>query len=106
MEDGMLDSSDILIHRHPVVDPLFIERAFVIVRAGETVKVPGGLDKGIHGVGLPPAGPTALRTFCFHKLLCPCKGRLTHPGHLHIIREGPREDLFRVQEQSRNDHSK
>ena len=51
MQDRVLDATDVLVYRQPVVGCGRIDHALVIMRRGIASKVPGRFDKGVHGVG-------------------------------------------------------
>ncbi len=49
---GVLDTADVLIHRQPVVGSRRVKHALVVVRGAVAGVVPGGLHKGVEGIGL------------------------------------------------------
>ena len=51
VQHGVLDAADVLVDRQPVVDRRPIHR-LLRLRAAEAGVVPGGVDKGIHGVSV------------------------------------------------------
>ena len=55
VQDRVLDAARVLIHGHPVVHQLRVERLRLVVRAGVAQEVPGRVDEGVHGVGLAPS---------------------------------------------------
>ena len=62
MQNGVFDSARVLINRHPVINTLLIEWLGWIVGARIAQEIPGGVDKGVHRVRLPPRRLAALRT--------------------------------------------
>ncbi len=58
----MLDATDILIDRHPVIVLLAVERRRLKLRRGEPVEVPTRIDEGVERVGLALGGAAALGT--------------------------------------------
>src|SRR3546814_2742008 len=61
VQDGVLDPADVLVYRQPVVHRRAIQRRRR-ARAAEAREVPGGIDEGVHGVGIELGGGAALRT--------------------------------------------
>ena len=61
MEDGVFDSTDVLVNGQPPFDRLPVERRLVAPRISEPQEVPGRVHEGVHGVGLPASRPSALR---------------------------------------------
>ena len=51
VHDGVLDAADVDIHRQPVVRGIRVQHTFIVLRAGVARVVPGGLHKGVKGVG-------------------------------------------------------
>ena len=62
VQDRMLDATGVLIHGHPVVRKLRVERLRALMWAGVAQEVPGRVDKGVHRVCLTARLATALRT--------------------------------------------
>ncbi len=81
VQDGVLDTPDVLVDRHPAGGRLRIERAVRSPRIAEAQEVPRRVDEGVHGVGLAGGGPAALRT-----------GRL-----LELVARGQRGDAGRLE---------
>src|SRR3972149_6115029 len=96
----MLNSSEILIHWHPVIHSLLTQRPLMVVRTRKTVKVPGGFNEGVHRVCFPSGWPTALRTLSLYKFLHPDKRRLSHSSDFHIEGKNYREIFFRNRQSS------
>ena len=61
VQDGVLDTADVLVHRHPVVGAR-IDHGGVVLRTGVAHEVPGTVHEGVHGVGLAARRLAALRT--------------------------------------------
>ena len=57
VQDGVLDAPDVLVDRHPVPDRLGIEGPVGAPGIAEAQEVPGGVDEGVHGVGLAAGRP-------------------------------------------------
>ena len=62
MQDRVLDSTRVLVDRHPVIGELGIKRLAVVVGAGVTQEVPRRVYERVHGVRLPASGAVAFRT--------------------------------------------
>ncbi len=58
----MLDPTDVLIERHPVLGLGSIEDGLHVVGVGVPEVVPGRVDEGVHSVGLPARLTAALGT--------------------------------------------
>ena len=56
------------IPRNQYATVLLIEGSLVVVRVGVAIEVPGRIDERIHGVGLAPRRPAALRTRRVHEI--------------------------------------
>ena len=56
VQDGVLDTSYILVYRHPIGSFVAAEGSLVEMGVGIPEKIPGGIHKSIHGVRLPPGG--------------------------------------------------
>src|SRR5437879_1816713 len=59
MEDGVGDTADVLVDRHPVLDQGLVEGHIGRPRVAEAKEVPRRVDEGVQGVGLPLRRPTA-----------------------------------------------
>ena len=73
VENGMFNSADVLVHRHPVVGTI----GHHLVGVGGVAvphEIPRRIDKRVHGVGLAACGFTAHRTR--HALVAPRTGRM------------------------------
>src|SRR6266849_7802252 len=53
MKNRMLDAADILVDRQPRIDHAAVGRARFKPRIGESSKIPGRINEGVHGVGFP-----------------------------------------------------
>ena len=95
MKDRVLDSADVLVHGHPVVDTLPVQRPFVEIGTGKPVEVPRRLHKGVHRIRFPMRRTAALRAARFDKLLQSLQGRFPCARHLHVGWENDREVLLR-----------
>ena len=96
VQNGMLNTADVLIHRHPVIHRLAGEHAAVMPGTAVSFEVPGRLHKGIHGVGLSPGiGSTALRTGGVDKRLIFGKRRPAAFEQIHIFRKQNRQIRLR-----------
>ena len=62
MQDSMLDTADVLVNRCPVVDFILGKGSLIIFRVGVAQVIPGGADKGVHGIRFALGIGTTLRT--------------------------------------------
>ncbi len=76
----MLDPADVLVHRQPVAGRLPVDGRGGQVRAGVAGEIPGGLDKGVQGVGLAPGRPAALRAGGGDEVRLLVQGLVPPPG--------------------------
>ena len=53
VQDGVLDATNVLVHRHPVIGT-FCHHGLVIFRIAIAHEIPRRIDKRIHSVGLAP----------------------------------------------------
>ena len=60
VQDGVLDATDVVVHRHPAVHGLLGEGSLIVVRIGIAHVVPAGAREGVHGVGDALCGLAAL----------------------------------------------
>ena len=60
VQDGVLDTADVLIHRHPVIGARIHHGLAVVARVTE--EIPGRIHEGIHGIGLALRRAAALGT--------------------------------------------
>src|SRR5512136_928665 len=90
----MFNPSDILIHGHPIIYSLLVQRTFVIVRGCKPVEIPGRFDERVHRIRLSSTGITTLWASGLHELLQTSQRRLTRPRDLHIERKDDREIVF------------
>ncbi len=51
MQNSMLNTADILINRHPVINRLCIKHTAIVICAAVSFKIPGGFNKRIHCIG-------------------------------------------------------
>ena len=63
MQNRVLDTADVLIDGHPVIDLFFGERFLIIQSIGIAQEIPAGADKGVHGVGFALSRTAALMAF-------------------------------------------
>ncbi len=80
----MFDAADVLVHGHPVVGLLLVKRRLGIARAGVAQEVPGGADKGVHGVRLPAGGPAAGGAAGLHERRIVLQARDPAARELHL----------------------
>ena len=69
MKDRVLDTTDVLINRKPIGDGLAVERGCIQLCIGIPIEIPGGIDKGVHGVGLAARGTSAFGTLRLDEFL-------------------------------------
>ena len=51
MQNGVLNATDVLLHRQPAVHGFAAERLFGVVWVGETEEIPRRTHEGVHRVG-------------------------------------------------------
>ena len=73
MQDGVRDSTYILIDWQPGLDLFKIEWLVVDIDTGEAKEVPRGVDEGIHSVGIAFGSRTAFRTVDIDPFIGGCK---------------------------------
>ncbi len=95
VQNGVLDAPDVLVHGHPVGDPIRVQRPFFKIWAGVPVKVPGGLHKGVHGIRLPAGPAPAARAGGLVERGLERKGGSPMAAHLHIHGKPDRQRIFR-----------
>ncbi|SIM62414.1 Uncharacterised protein [Mycobacteroides abscessus subsp. abscessus] len=61
VQDRVLHTAHVLIHRRPVAQRLRVQGGGVQVGVGEAQEVPGGVHEGVHRVRVPPGGLAAGR---------------------------------------------
>ncbi len=94
MQDRVLDAADILVDRHQPVRHGARGRRYFVPRIGEAREIPGGIDKGIHGVGFALRLAAALRA----GNVLPGRmmvQRVAGPVERHILRQRHRQILVR-----------
>ena len=67
MEHGVLDAADVLVDGHPVLRRAAVEHALLESRRAIAQEVPGGLDEGVHRVGVAPRRSPAAGTRRVHE---------------------------------------
>ncbi|MCY1426309.1 hypothetical protein D9M71_421270 [compost metagenome] len=90
----MLDTTDVLIHRQPVVGCGRVDQATFILRRGVTGVVPGGLHEGVHGVGFTLGRLAAFRAAALVELGHACQRRASAVRH-HVFWQYHRQLVFR-----------
>ena len=95
MQDGMLDTADILVNGHPVIHPFAVQRAVLEVGAAIAQEIPGRLDKGVHGVGFAPRRLAAQGTGAVDKGIQLGQRTAPFPAELHVHGKPHRQILFR-----------
>ena len=91
VQDRMLDSADILLHRQPALDRFRIERT-VIGLADKAQEVPGRVNKGVERIGLAPRCMAALRAIG----VLPCRmavERIARNVEGHVVGQHHRQVL-------------
>ena len=69
MQNGMFNTTDVLIDRHPVIHGGFIKHATVKIRTAVPVEIPGRFNERVHGIGFSSGLiVTALGTGCLYKI--------------------------------------
>src|SRR2546423_15347905 len=90
----MSNAADILIDGKPVGDFLGVVGSFVVVGIAVAIEIPGGIDKGVHGIGLAARGSSAFRTNGVHEFRERRKRRGTFSRESGILREDDRQILI------------
>ena len=65
MEDCVLDSTNVLIHWHPVIVSTPVQWTFLIIWAGVAIEIPGRLHECVHGIHFSPCGTVTFRALSF-----------------------------------------
>ncbi len=91
----MLDATDVLIDRKPVLRGLGVKRSMVVVRVCVTVEIPGRVDEGIHGIGFAARRAAALGTSRVDELGYSSERRSTGERDINIFRQDNRQIFFR-----------
>ncbi len=63
VQDRVLDAADVLEDRHPATHIGHLEGPLGVLRRAVAEEVPGRVDEGVHGVGVPGRRATARRAF-------------------------------------------
>ena len=84
---GVLDTADVLIDRHPLVDRRAIERRLAVVGVAVAEEVPRRVDEGVHRVGFAPALPAAARARNPDPILRGCERRAALRGVVIDLRQ-------------------
>ncbi len=95
MQNSMLYPTDVLVHSHPVISAGLTPRAGSLLGRSEPDIVPGGTDKGVHGISLPAGRTTTGRTGGIHKFRALSQGRLPKGFKLHIRGQNYRQLFVR-----------
>ena len=83
----MLRSADIFVDRAHFIDEFPVERRFVVPIVRITELIPGRIDKGIHGVGVAPAGSSAERAGRIHERFVLGERRLSVRAEFDVVRQ-------------------
>ena len=94
MQDRVLDAADILIDRHPRIDHRHVGRRGLDPRIGEALEIPRRVDERVHGVGLAPRRPAALRAgdVLPGRMMIE---RIARPVEADVVGQGHRQIFFR-----------
>src|SRR5579872_220992 len=68
VKNSVLYAADVLVNWKPVIHRTRIQRTIVKMRAGIAIKIPGRVDKGVHGISLAPRRAAAFWAGGIHKL--------------------------------------
>jgi hypothetical protein len=93
MQHRVLNAADILVHRHPVVRGRAVDRLFS-AGIGETGEVPGRVDEGVEGVGLPVGRATTDRAGNIPPRLV-ARQRIAWAGEVHPFGQAHRQLVLR-----------
>ena len=92
VHNGVFDTTNVDIHRQPVVGGVRIQHPLVVLRAGVARIVPGGLHKGVEGVGFTQRWLTVDGGF---RPLRIGFDRAGNAIHHHVFRQNNRQLIFR-----------
>ena len=94
VQDRVLDAADILIDRHPRIDHRHVGRRGLDPRIGEALEIPRQVDEGVHGIGLAPRRPAALRAgdVLPGRMMIE---RIARPVEADVVGQGHRQIFFR-----------
>src|SRR5215471_2947616 len=99
MQNGVLDAANVLINAcaaEPVARDLAVKGSMIVACVGVAVKIPGGIDKRIHGVGLAQRWATTLRAPGIKKFRDFGQRRPTTQRDLVLFRDRDNSVLFAV----------
>jgi len=95
MQNRMLNAADILVNRHPVFYFFLIQRAGKVIRTAVAEEIPGGFDKGVHGIGFASGSFAAERAADIYKRVNLCQRTAAITGKGDVKRQDNRQILFR-----------
>src|SRR5207245_828571 len=95
VQDGVRDSADVLVDLEPIRDFLAVERGIGILRVAVAIEIPGGIDEGVHGVGLSARRFSALRALYIHEFRHARQWRLPLQADVNVVRQEYRQIVFR-----------
>ena len=87
MQNGVLDATDVLLHRQPAVHGFAAERLFGVVWVGETEEIPGRTHEGVHRVGFARCRLTTGGTGDVDPILLLPQWRAAFPGQINAAGE-------------------
>ncbi len=94
VQDGVLDTADVLIDGHPAARCGRIEGPVIAPRIAVAQEVPRGVDERVHGVGLASSGATTERTRRVEETLVKGQRRLPRREELDVIGRHHRQLLL------------
>ncbi len=97
MQNSMLNTTDILVNRTPVVVEIFSKRQLVVVSVGVTQIVPGGAQEGVHGISFTGCIRSALGALAMNKAFRSRKRRFGTCSKAYVLRQTYRQILLRHQ---------
>src|SRR3954468_1678835 len=89
----MGDTADVLVDGKPVGDFLGIVRRFSVVGIAIAIEIPGGVHKGIHGIGFAAGRTAAFRAGGIDEFGERSQRRAAFSGELGIFGKDDREIL-------------
>ena len=92
VHNGVFNTTNVDIHRQPVVSRFGIQHTFFVLRASVARIVPGGLHKGVESVGFTQCWHTVNGSF---RPLRICFNRAGNAVHYHIFRQDHRQLVVR-----------
>src|SRR5262249_59032493 len=97
---GVFDTTDVLIHGHPVVRGIWLDHSPIVVGGAVAQKVPGRLYESIHRVGLAARVAAATRASRAAERRMAGQWRAPLTAGLNVMRQHDREIFFLLRHHS------